>query len=53
MTQKSVRKADTNWTDQDSEDQKCVSCVTLRVGDLVINVECCKTIRDCVERDTV
>ena len=25
MTQKSVRKADTNWTDQDSKDQKCFS----------------------------
>ena len=42
MTQKSVRKADTNWTDQDSEDQKCVNCVTVRIGDRVISVECTK-----------
>ena len=39
-TQKSVRKADTNWTDQDSEDQKCFNCITVRIGDRVINVEC-------------
>ena len=26
MTQKSVRKAGTNWTDRDSEDQRCFSC---------------------------
>ena len=32
MTQKSVRKAD----DQDSEDQKCFSCVTVKLGDCVI-----------------
>ena len=42
MTQNSVRKADTNWTDQESEDQKCFSCVTVRIGDRVINVECTK-----------
>ena len=42
MTQKTVRKADTNWTDQDSEDQKCFSCVTVRIGGRVINVECTK-----------
>ena len=45
MTQKSVRKADTNWTDQDSEDQMCFNCVTVRtvrIGDRVINVECTK-----------
>ena len=42
MTQKSVRKADTNWTHQDSEDQECFSCVTVRLGDRVINVECTK-----------
>ena len=42
MTRKSVRKADTNWTDQDSEDQKCCSCETVRIGDRVINVECTK-----------
>ena len=39
MTQKSVRKADTNRTDQDSEDHKCFSCVTVRMDDRVINVE--------------
>ena len=39
MTQKSMRKADTNWIDQDSEDQKCLSCVTVRMGDRVIDVE--------------
>ena len=42
MTRKLVRKADTNWTDQDSEDQKCCSCETVRIGDRVINVECTK-----------
>ena len=42
VTQKTVRKADTNWTDQDSEDQKCFSCVTVRIGGRVINVECTK-----------
>ena len=41
-TQKSVRKADTNWTGQDSEDQKRVNCVTVRTDDRVINVECTK-----------
>ena len=40
--QESVRKADTNWTDQDSEDQKCFSCVTVRMGAHVISVECAK-----------
>ena len=40
MTQKSVRKADTNRTDQDSADQQCFSCVTVGMGDRVINVEC-------------
>ena len=39
MTQKSVWKADTNWTDQDSEDQQCSTCVTVRIGDRDINVE--------------
>ena len=42
LTQKSVRKADTNWTDQDSEDQKCVNCATVRIDDRVSNVECTK-----------
>ena len=42
VKQKSVKKADTNWTDQDSEDQKCFSCVIVRIGDRVINVECTK-----------
>ena len=40
MTQKSVRKAYTSWTDQDSEDLKCFNCATVRIGDRVINVEC-------------
>ena len=38
MTQKSVRKADTPRTERDSEDQKCFNCVTVRIGDRVINV---------------
>ena len=42
LTLKTVRKADTNWTDQDREDQKCVNCVTVRIDDRVINVECAK-----------
>ena len=42
MTQKSVVKADTNWTDQDSEDQKWFSGVTVKLGDCVIKVECAK-----------
>ena len=42
MTLKSVRKSDTNRTDRDSEDQKCFSCVTVRIGDRAINVECTK-----------
>ena len=44
MTQKSVRKAYTGSTDQDSEDQKCFSFVTVRVGDRVINVEFTKQV---------
>ena len=42
MTQKSVSKADTIRTDEESEDQKRVNCVTVRVDDRVINVECIK-----------
>ena len=42
MTQKSVRKADTNRTDRDSAYQECFSCVTVNMGDRVINVECSK-----------
>ena len=42
MTQKSVKKPYTNWTDHDSEEQKCFSCVTVRMGDRVIHVECTK-----------
>ena len=38
MTQKTVRKADTNWTDRNSEDQECFSFVVVRCGD----VECAK-----------
>ena len=37
-TQKSVKKTDTNWTDRDSEDQECFSCVVVRCG----GVECAK-----------
>ena len=37
-----MRKAHTGWTDQESEDQKCFNCVTVRIGDRVINVECTK-----------
>ena len=33
MMQKSVRKADKNWTDRVSEDQKCFSSVLVRCGD--------------------
>ena len=42
MTQKSMRKADSNWTDQNSEDHKCFSCVVVRLGDRVIDVRCAK-----------
>ncbi len=42
MMQKSVRKDDTNWTDRDSEDQRHVSCVIVRLGDCVIDVGCAK-----------
>ena len=37
-----MKKTYTGWTDQDSEDQKCFNCVTVRNGDRVINVECTK-----------
>ena len=36
-----MRKADTNQT-EDSEDPECFSCVTVRIDDRVINVECTK-----------
>ena len=42
LSQKSVRKGYTGLTGQDSEDQKCFNCVTVRIGDRVINVECTK-----------
>ena len=37
-----MRKADTTWTDQDGEDQKCVNYVNVRIDDRVISVECTK-----------
>ena len=37
-----MRKADTNWTDQDGEDEKCVNYVNVRIDDRVISVECTK-----------
>ena len=39
MTQKSVRKYDMTWTDQDSEDHKCFSCAIVRLGADVIDDE--------------
>ena len=51
MTQKSVRKARTGWTDQDSEDRKCFNCVIVRMGDRVINVEC--TQQDVIALSTI
>ena len=41
----SIRRANqdiANWTGQDSEDQKCFSCVVVRVGEHVIDVVCSK-----------
>ena len=33
-----VVRTDANWIGQDSEDQKCFSCVVVRFGEHVINV---------------
>ena len=35
-----VVRTDANWTGQDSEDQKCFSCVVVRFGKHVIDVLC-------------
>ena len=37
-----VVRTDANWTGQDSEDQKCFSCVAVRFGEHVIDVVCSK-----------
>ena len=42
MPSKLVVGTDANWTGQDSEDQKCFSCVVVRFGDFVIDVACAK-----------
>ena len=40
MPTKLVVRTDANWTGQDSEDQKCFSCVVVRFGAHVIAVVC-------------
>ena len=35
-------RTDANWSGQDSEDQKCFSCVVVRFGDHVIDVVCAR-----------
>ena len=40
MPTKLVVRTDANWTRQDSEDQKCFSCVVVRFGEHVIDVVC-------------
>ena len=35
-------RTDANWTGQDSEDQKCFSCVVVGFGEHVIDVVCSK-----------
>ena len=42
MPTKLVVRTYANWTGQDSEDQKCFSCVVVRLGDHVIDVVCAK-----------
>ena len=39
---KLVVRTDANWTGQDSEDQKCFSCVVVRLGEHVTDVVCSK-----------
>ena len=39
---KLVVRTDAIWIGQDSEDQKCFSCVVVRFGDHVIDVVCSK-----------
>ena len=46
MPIKLVVRTDANWIGQDSEDQKCFSCVVVRFGKHVIDV-------DCTEQDVV
>ena len=40
MPTKFVVRTDANWTGQDSEDQKCLSCVVMKFGEPVIDVAC-------------
>ena len=47
LTQESARQAGKNWTDRDSEDQKCLSCIVVRCGD----AECAK--QDMVSLSTI
>ena len=42
MPTKLVVRTDANWTGQNSEDQKCFSCVVVRFGKHVIDVVCSK-----------
>ena len=42
MPTKLVVRTDANWIGQDSEDQKCLSCVVVRFGEHVIDVVCSK-----------
>ena len=42
MPTKLVVRTDANWFGQDSEDQKCFSCVVVRFGKHVIDVVCSK-----------
>ena len=42
MPTKLVVRTDANWTVQDSEDQKCFSCVVVGFGEHVIDVVCSK-----------
>ena len=40
MLTKLVVRTDANWFGQDSEDQKCFSCLVVRFGKHVIDVVC-------------
>ena len=40
MPTKLAVRTDATWTGQDSEDQKCFTCVVVRFGDHVIDVVC-------------
>ena len=48
MTQEPVRKTDKKWTERDSENQECFSCVVVRCG----RDERAKTRHDSLERFT-